>query len=138
MAALHRRFGGIEATTARGEGFSDFLPVAGTQLATFEGVPLLLVGIDEVGGFEGGPSTGGLFGEGGLRWLRLRLGGEIVGSHRRSRGEEEEEEQQQGRRCVQRGGAAGVGGGRLCEEEEKGGGGGRGRRRRRLVKGVRG
>ena len=45
------------------EGLGDLLPVGGPELTTFEGVPDLTVGFDEVDGLDGGPCA----------WRRLLL-----------------------------------------------------------------
>lgn len=59
MAALGRGFGGVVVKAAAGsDGDGDFFPLGGFELATFEGVPLLLVRTDEVEGFLVGPWYG--------------------------------------------------------------------------------
>lgn len=66
VAALSGGLGELVEAAASGDGYGDLLPLAGLELAAIEGVPLLLVGLDEIDGLLGGPGEGvGLFGEGG-------------------------------------------------------------------------
>lgn len=53
--------------TAGGDGDSHLLPLGGLELAALEGVPLLLVGLDEVDSLLVGPRKGLGFLEGGGR-----------------------------------------------------------------------
>lgn len=56
MAALDGglRGGDVRANTV--DIIGDILPVSGTEVAAAEGVPLVAVGVDEGGGFVGGPA----------------------------------------------------------------------------------
>lgn len=51
MAALGGGFGGDIVATAGGDGRGNFLPLVSFELAFFERVPFILVGLDEADGF---------------------------------------------------------------------------------------
>lgn len=84
VAALNGRFRGIEVAVAAagGDSDSDFLPLAGLQLTSFESVPFLLVSLDKIDGllvrpwnrldFLSGCDGGDGFGRG--EWCRRRSG----------------------------------------------------------------
>lgn len=66
VAALSGGLGKLVEAAACGDGNSHLLPLAGLELAAIEGVPLLLVRLDEIDGLLRGPGEGvWLFGEGG-------------------------------------------------------------------------
>ena len=117
VAALDGGFGsGGGVGALGGDGVGDLLPVGGFEVGPAEGVPLVAVGVDEGGGFLGGPAGRGeaAGGGGGRGGQREGEGGRGVGISGGRWGGHGGEEEKKGRVFRLRG--------RVKDKEEGGGG----------------